>query len=176
MPLGKTSCCVNSTTCFPEAPSPWSVIFPAEAKHSTDFFVKVYEDAQNKYAAIRKSISAVIEEAYDVLYKSSRAVTAASPIKEAGKLFALNTMWQYPRQAVVEIPIDTHPGLKTAAAQISKSGQKGIVLLDATDMSQPMIAHPKGLYADVPRVTGTSPSFLERPARESIAIFKGCER
>lgn len=96
----------------------------------------------------------MIEEAYDILYKSSRAVTPDAPIKEAGKLFALNTMYNYPRQAVVEVPVDLHPGLKTASAQISKSGKKGMVLLDATDLGQPSIATPKGLYADVPRVTG----------------------
>lgn len=118
--------------------------------------MQIYEDAQNKYAAIRKSITAVIEEAYDVLYKSSRAVTPDQPIKEAGKLFALNTLHNYPRQAVVEVPIDIHPGLKTASAQISKNGQKGMILLDATDGAQPVIATPKGLYADVPRVTGRS--------------------
>lgn len=33
-----------------------------------------------------------------------------------------------------------------------------MVLLDATDLAQPVIATPKGLYADVPRVTGMSSS------------------
>lgn len=96
----------------------------------------------------------MIEEAYDILYKSSRPVTSEDRIREAGKLFALNTMYNYPRQAVVEVPVDTHPGLKTASAQLSKNGRKGMVLLDATDPAQPSIATPKGLYADIPRVTG----------------------
>lgn len=65
-------------------------------------------------------------------------------------------MYNYPRQSVVEVPVDTHPGLKTASAQLSKNGKKGMVLLDATDLNQPSVATPKGLYADVPRVTGTS--------------------
>lgn len=115
---------------------------------------QIYEDAQNKYAAIRKSITAVLEEAYGVLYKSSRAVTADNPIKEAGKLFAINTLPNYPRQAVVEVPLDVHSGLKTASAQLSKDGKKGMVLLDATDETKPLLASPKGLYADVPKVSG----------------------
>jgi alpha-mannosidase len=78
------------------------------------------------------------------------------PIKEAGKLFAINTLPNYPRQAVVEVPLDIHSGLKTASAQLSKDGKKGMVLLDATDESKPILASPKGLYADVPRVTGMS--------------------
>jgi len=120
--------------------------------------VQIYEDAQAKYAAVRKSISAVIEEAYSILYKSSRPVDEDHPIKEAGKLFAINTLPNYPRQAVVEVPLDIHSGLKTASAQLSKDGKKGMVLLDATDESKPLMASPKGLYADVPRVTGMSAS------------------
>jgi hypothetical protein len=56
----------------------------------------------------------------------------------------------------VEVPLDVHSGLKTASAQLSKDGKKGMVLLDATDESRPVLASPKGLYADVPRVTGMS--------------------
>jgi hypothetical protein len=56
----------------------------------------------------------------------------------------------------VEVPLDIHSGLKTASAQLSKDGKKGMVLLDATDESRPILASPKGLYADVPRVTGMS--------------------
>jgi hypothetical protein len=58
----------------------------------------------------------------------------------------------------VEVPLDVHSGLKTASAQLSKDGKKGMVLLDATDESKPSLASPKGLYADVPRVTGMSAS------------------
>jgi alpha-mannosidase len=71
-------------------------------------------------------------------------------------LFAINTLPNYPRQAVVEVPLDIHPGLKTASAQLFKDGKKGMVLLDATDEFKPLLASPKGLYADVPRVTGES--------------------
>jgi hypothetical protein len=44
--------------------------------------------------------------------------------------------------------------LKTASAQLSKDGKKGMVLLDATDETKPLLASPKGLYADVPKVSG----------------------
>jgi len=60
----------------------------------------------------------------------------------------------------VEVPLDVHSGLKTASAQLSKDGKKGMVLLDATDDARPILASPKGLYADVPRVTGMSASSI----------------
>ena len=112
----------------------------------------------------------MIEEAYSILYKSSRPVNVDRPIKEAGKLFAINTLPNYPRQAIVEVPLDVHPGLKTASAQLSKDGKKGMVLLDATDESRPILASPKGLYADVPRVTGmTAFSDWSREANVTVS-------
>jgi hypothetical protein len=60
----------------------------------------------------------------------------------------------------VEVPLDVHSGLKTASAQLSKDGKKGMVLLDAADEARPILASPKGLYADVPRVTGMSASSI----------------
>lgn len=107
-----------------------------------------------KYAAIQKSITRVLEEAYSVLYRNSKAISADDFKSAAGTIFAINNIPDYPRQEVIAVPVKAHGGIKSCSAQISKDGQTGFVLVDATRNGEPMIGIPKGLYADVPRVSG----------------------
>ena len=115
---------------------------------------QIYEDAMAKYAAIQKSITHVLNEAYSVLYRHSKAISVDEPAPAVGTIFAVNNIPDYPRQEVVSVPLKAHGGIKSSSAQISKDGKTGYVLVDATRDGEPMIGLPKGLYADVTRVSG----------------------
>ncbi len=113
----------------------------------------IYEDAEEKYAGIQKSIMKVLDEAYAILYRSSKEISAGAPARGNGTIFAINNIPNYPRQEVVAIPLVAHGEVKSCSAQISKDGETGYVLIDATKNGGSMIGMPKGLYADVPRVS-----------------------
>lgn len=115
--------------------------------------VQIYEDAEVKYAAIYKSISQVIEEAYSILYRNSHEIPD-KPIGSTGTIFAINTIPGYPRQEVIAVPTSSHAEIRSCSAQISSQRDLSFVLIDAARKGEPMIGIPKGLYADVPRVTG----------------------
>ncbi|KAK4688271.1 alpha-mannosidase, partial [Tremellales sp. Uapishka_1] len=111
----------------------------------------IYDDAEVKYAAIQKSIAKVLNEAYAVLYAGSLPVSSDEPCSESGSIFAVNTIQNYSRQAVMEVPLSAHAGLKASSVQISADGQMGYLLVDATS-DKPQVGVPKGLYADMARV------------------------
>lgn len=106
-----------------------------------------------KYAAIQKSIAHVLNEAYSVLYRNSHFIDENESAGNAGSIFAINNIPNYPRQEVIAMPLSAHGGIRSCSAQISKDAQKGYVLVDAARSGDPMIGLPKGLYADVPRVS-----------------------
>ncbi|WVQ95701.1 hypothetical protein IAU59_002800 [Kwoniella sp. CBS 9459] len=107
----------------------------------------IYEDAETKYAALQKSITAIMNEAYAVIYQESVPISAEEPAKTSGPVFAVNNIPDYPRQEVMAAPLSAHCQLGTRSAQISKDGQTGFMLVTATNQAMPMIASPRGLYA-----------------------------
>ncbi|EIW69817.1 hypothetical protein TREMEDRAFT_43495 [Tremella mesenterica DSM 1558] len=108
----------------------------------------IYEDAEIKYAAIQKSITAVLHEAYEILYKGSKELSFDQK-DVVYNVFAVNNLPNYPRQAVVEVLLKDTPSLKAISAQVSNDGKTGLVLVDATDTVNPLIGLPKGLYANI---------------------------
>ena len=117
---------------------------------------KIYEDAEVKYAAIQKSISAVLNEARSVLYKNSSPISADDPVTSVGTVFAINNIPNYLRQEIVAVPLKAHSELKSCSAQLSHDGQTGFVLVDAARKGERSVGLPRGLYADVPHVSGES--------------------
>ncbi|WWC72433.1 uncharacterized protein I206_106395 [Kwoniella pini CBS 10737] len=124
----------------------------------------IYEDAEKRYASIQSSIHAVLNEAYSVIYHSSVPISAEEPAKTSGPIFAVNTIPDYARQEVIEIPLEAHVQIQSRAAQISKDGTIGYLLL-STKNSTPspnqncgrltpnehqgfMLCNPRGLYAN----------------------------
>ncbi|WVR08478.1 hypothetical protein IAU60_005533 [Kwoniella sp. DSM 27419] len=111
----------------------------------------IYEDAEVKYAALRKSISLVLDEAYSVIYQDSLPISGEEPARTSGPIFAVNNLPDYPREEVVAVPMNAHCQLAARVAQISHDQQTGYLLVNATNEAMPMIGAPKGLYAS-PRV------------------------
>ena len=117
---------------------------------------QIYEDAEAKYAAIQKSITAVLNEARSVLYKNSSTISADDPVTSAGTIFAINNIPNYMRQEIVAVPLKAHSELKACSAQLSHDGQTGYVFVDAARNGERSVGLPRGLYADVPHVSGGS--------------------
>lgn len=116
---------------------------------------QIYEDAEAKYAAVAKSINAVIDEAQAVLYKGSKAVSGGIPVEDDGTLFAVNNIPDYPRQEVVAVSCDAHPSVRSCSAQIRKDGDIGYVLVEAGKKGGgDVVGKTKGLFADVAPVSG----------------------
>jgi alpha-mannosidase len=86
-----------------------------------------------------------------VLYKNSHPLDATTKVPSNSRVFAINTLHNYPRQDVVTVPLSGAAGLRGSCAQVSADGKKGYMLMDASD--EAVIGQPKGLYADVARVT-----------------------
>ncbi|KAK1922964.1 alpha-mannosidase [Papiliotrema laurentii] len=113
----------------------------------------IYDDAEEKYAALAKSVNAVIDEAHAVLYDGSKALAPGGDGTK-GTLFAVNNIPDYPRQEVIAVPTDAHGLVKSTAAQISRDGETGYVLVEAgRNGMEEIVARPKGLYAEVGRVS-----------------------
>ena len=116
----------------------------------------MYEDTEEKYANIHKSISGVVEEANQILYSSSIPLDKA--IDEEGSVFAINTLPNYHRREIMELPIDAHASLKASAAQISRDGQTAYMLMEGgkAGSAEEMVVAPQYLsqaYSDRPRVS-----------------------
>lgn len=111
----------------------------------------IYEDAEAKYAFIQKAINKVLEDAYAVVYKGSLPIDDASG--STGDIFAVNTIHNYPRQAVISLPLAAHVAARDSSVQVSKDGKTGFLLIEAK-AGQSQLAVSKGLYADIERVTG----------------------
>ena len=116
----------------------------------------VYEDTEKKYADIRKNIGEVLEQAHQILYAKSM------PLKESredeGTIFAINTLPNYPRQEIMEVPVDAHPSIKDASVQISRDGHTAYMLMEGgkTGSAEEMVVVPQQLsqtYASRPRVS-----------------------
>lgn len=86
-----------------------------------------------------------------MLYKNSHPLDATTKVPSNSRVFAINTLHNYPRQDVVTVPLSGAAGLRGSCAQVSADGKKGYMLIDASD--EAVIGQPKGLYADVARVT-----------------------
>ncbi|CAD6569406.1 MAG: Glycoside hydrolase, 38 vacuolar alpha mannosidase [Tremellales sp. Tagirdzhanova-0007] len=105
----------------------------------------VYEDAETKYAAIQKSITQVLNEAYSVLYQNSHPLSAGGLASNTGTIFAVNNIPHYPRLEVVTVPVAAHHQIKSSSAQISKDGKTGYVLVGAEEKRDLLIAQPRVL-------------------------------
>lgn len=98
----------------------------------------------------------MIDEAHAVLYDGSKALAPGGDGTK-GTLFAVNNIPDYPRQEVIAVPTDAHGLVKSTAAQISRDGETGYVLVEAgRNGMEEIVARPKGLYAEVGRVSGES--------------------
>ncbi|KZT52183.1 glycoside hydrolase family 38 protein [Calocera cornea HHB12733] len=111
----------------------------------------VYDDAERIYAKVAKNGSQLLDEAVQALFKSSAPISPTAPFTHAstskGKIIAINTLGK-PRREVVEINVSGKGAdvLKSQAVQISKSGEKGYVLVDVTDG---VVGEVKGMFADL---------------------------
>jgi alpha-mannosidase len=90
-----------------------------------------------------------------VLYKGTYPLDLDHTVKPPpqSSLFAINNLPNYPRQEVVAIPLAAGDWFGRYCAQVSDDGKTGYVLVDAIEG---VLGVPKGLYANVPRVTGES--------------------
>lgn len=112
----------------------------------------VYDDAEEKYAKLHKSISKVIEDAYSVLYKGTVPLGPNENVSGKPFILAVNTLPGQPRHEVVKVPLKDHSCVRTHSAQVARDGKHGYLLLEADEGA---FGVPKGLYADVGRATAT---------------------
>ena len=103
-----------------------------------------------------KSINSVIEEAYAVLYPSSKVVDPAAPVKGNGHLFVVNNTPGYARREIIPIECAAHSLVQSSAAQVSRDGRLGYLLVEAGSKRDEMVGTPKGLFADTKSVSGAS--------------------
>jgi len=112
----------------------------------------VYGDAEEKYAAIHKSIGKVLKEAYDVIHKDTVHLGPNEKVSGRAIICGVNTLPGVARQEVVKIPLGDHHCIRSQSAQVSSDGKHGYVLLE-TETDDADLAVPKGLYADAGRVS-----------------------
>ena len=119
---------------------------------------QIYEDAEVKYAAIQKSISAVLHEANAILYDGATPLDAGAIVAKSGSIFAINTLQDYPRQGIIAVPSDAHPEIKDCAVQHVGSAKVSLLLVNAADPMRPLVGLPQGLYASVTPATAKEES------------------
>lgn len=117
---------------------------------------QVYEDAEAEYAAIQRSITEVLDDAYAVLYEGSKDVAdgQAGNFHGSAAVFAINTLPNYPRREIMKLAFDNCPSQEGAAVQTSKDGKDGLVLIDATDPTKALVGFPSGLVGSAGGVSG----------------------
>jgi len=70
-------------------------------------------------------------------------------------LFAINNIPDYPRREVMSVKCQTGSLIRSSAAQIGEKGDRAYVLVEAGKKgSEELVARTKGLFADIPRVSG----------------------
>lgn len=127
--------------------------------------LKIYEDAEKKYAALHSSITSILNEANSILFKQSTPLVPSSPTEVQGQVFAINTIPNYSRREIVEVHLGKGAtSLRQVSAQVTDDGKKGWLLMSTEDDGG-MVALPKGVYAS-PRVASKSP-FCSRTSRSS---------
>ena len=124
---------------------------------------QIYDDAMIKYNAIRESITAITEAAYEVLYEGSSDISSDS----RAHAFAINTMPRTSRQEVIRTPLQGE--LRSICAQTSSNGQDGFVLV-STSPAAPSLAIPQGLYANIPHVSVTQTGDVFTMANGTISM------
>ncbi len=96
------------------------------------------------------------------MYRHSEALDS-SKNAEAGSVFAVNNIPDYPRQEVIAVPCDSHSLVKRSAAQISRDGTTSYMLVETgRGGAEELVAKPKGLYAEVGSLRG-------KPRRSDMA-------
>lgn len=106
----------------------------------------VYDDAEKKYAKLHKSISKVLDEALDVLYRDTFELSPNAKVEGTPHVVGFNTLPGYARQEVVQIPLASHACVRNQSAQVSSDGKHGYLLIEAQKSSA--FGSSKGLYAD----------------------------
>lgn len=164
MLLGKICYFVSSMMFCLEVVSLWYVVFFRWTHRKADP-LKIYEDAEKKYAALHSSITGILNEANSILFKQSTPLDFPSPAEVQGQVFAINTIPNYSRREVIEVHLGKGAtGLRQVSAQVTDDGKKGWLLM-STENNGGMVALPKGVYAS-PRVTSKS-SFCSRTSTSS---------
>jgi len=121
----------------------------------------VYDDAEKYYAAIFKSCSHMLEQAFQALFPNSSSSLLDASSSSGGKIFGINTS-RVARREVVEVELDAKKkdsALRASVAQVSKDGKKGWLIVDAKKGEG--VAEVKGVFAETfeKGVTG-EPSLL----------------
>lgn len=145
----------------------------------------VYEDAEKLYAEVRQDGEVLLEEAFDVLFPFSVALSLSTPSKKlrgTGDIIAFNTTF-FPRRDVVQLPLVGSLKSKFSAmstreniVQASQDGQVGYVLMDCAQggsVGAPFTMSG-GLSADYLPASGSlfSLSTLQLSSNESgIAVY-----
>lgn len=96
----------------------------------------VYEDAEKLYAEVRKDGEALLEEAFNVLFPNSVALTQDTnpkAIPVSSKIVGYNTTF-FPRSDIIEIPLfsGTSAQLKSQVLQTSIDGKVGYAVMDCS--------------------------------------------
>lgn len=88
-----------------------------------------------------------------MLYPKSKSVECADDSEVSGALFAVNNTPGYHRQEVIPVNVGGQTSLRSSAAQISRDGELGYVLVESGKTAETeSLAMPKGLYAEVGQV------------------------
>lgn len=111
---------------------------------------EIYADAEEKYKSIAKAGSAMLEEAFGVLFKGSAPLSGPAPSKNAG-LIAINTVPDMLRREVITIDVAAQPKLKSHAVQVSSDSKTAFVLAESDAGA---VGNVRGLLSDAPPVTG----------------------
>jgi alpha-mannosidase len=121
----------------------------------------VYDDAKKLYAEVRKDGEQLLEEAFEILFPSSLALSLSAPKKALDiprDIVAFNTT-PFPRREIVQVPVIG--SLKTqlnsrstdgTVAQSSADGSMSYVIMDcAADRNMAVVS---SLSADITPASG----------------------
>ena len=74
---------------------------------------------------------------------------------DSATLFAINNIPDYPRREVIAVDCNAGSLIRSSAAHIGEKGDRPYLLVEAGRKgSEEVIARTKGLFSDVPRVSG----------------------
>lgn len=93
----------------------------------------VYEDAEVLYAEVAKDGSALIEEAFQVLFPNSVPLTPETKLKpntSLNQIIGYNSTFLSRREIVMIPLLGASAGLKTAVAQVDKKAKAGYAIMN----------------------------------------------
>ncbi|GMK54493.1 hypothetical protein CspeluHIS016_0110790 [Cutaneotrichosporon spelunceum] len=116
----------------------------------------VYDDAERIYHGVEKSLTKVIEGAYQSLYQGTAALSPNAKLDGKAQIVAINTLPGTTRLEVMQVPIAEHACVRTHSVQMSSDRKTGYLLMDASPESA--FATSRGLYADLQPARATQVS------------------